>query len=356
MEKIEDAFCRIWDEKESKNKIHASLFNLIIYCPKSSRVHFFQDLVRSIISKFPCRIIFVIVDEKTTDDIFNVDVHAEIIPQGEMQICCEQITIEVSEKNHQRIPFIILPHLVPDLPIYLLWARGPFKDQVVLPNFLPFAKKIIFDSESVISVPIFLKSVVELLNDGKHLIGDLSWTVLRGWRKIIAAAFNSPDIFLQLKECKSINIFYNKYTQDTSQKNLELKAIYLQGWIAAQLNWHFEHIEYSEGIIHLNYQSNDNMMSIKLIPEDYTQLPAGIVTAVEVESHHLNGHIHFKRNPDNRQIAIQQYDSQQCYLPYLVNLPQLNPGQEILDDIFDIEAGQHYKNMINLVSHINWQG
>ena len=72
------------------------------------------------IEKFPSRVIFLTADRQSKADELSADV--SVI---ESDVVCDWIEIRATEKTIEKIPFVVLPHLLTDLPIYVVWGEDP---------------------------------------------------------------------------------------------------------------------------------------------------------------------------------------------------------------------------------------
>lgn len=347
---IDEELKRLWDEEQGKSKVRACLFNLIIYTQKTGRDQFYRDMIKSVVSKFPSRVILISSDDKSTESCLRTNVTTETIGEGELQVFCEVIEIDVAGDLHKRVPYIVLPHILSDLPLYLLWTQDPSKESTILPSLEKFARRIIFDPEASIDLQKFSQTVLALTQNFHCEIGDLNWSALSGWRKIFTSIFNTPENLALLEQSKRIRITYNKHEQFN-----EIKAAYLQGWLAARFNWKFQAIEYLEGNIRLSYKLPTHDIEILLAPENYEQLPSGALVSIEIESLQKKAHFIFKRHLETRRVLIQYSDQDHCDLPYYTYLTGVQEGQEIVEEIFYQSTGTHYQNMLGVLTQIPWQ-
>lgn len=353
---INEELKRLWDEEQGKDKIRACLFNLIIYSQKAERASFCKEMIHSVISKFPCRVIVITTDDQTKEDYLRTGVTTETVTVGVSQIFCEIIQVEVAGKLIERVPFIVLPHILPDLPVYLLWTQDPSTENAVLPHLLPFAKRIIFDSEATVDLQKFSQSVLSLVDHFECELGDLNWSALNGWRRIITTVFDTPEMLIRLVQSHIVRIGYFRNPTQFHPHN-EIEAAYLQAWLAAQLGWSFQSIENNEGNVRLSYKRLSQDVAIFLTPvEDKGfSLSPGALISLEIESYRSKAHIVFKRHPDTRQVFIQYSDEECCELPLFLLLGGTQHGQEIIEEIFYTHPGQHYKNMLQVLSQIPWR-
>lgn len=352
---IQKELSRLWNEAQGKNKTRASLFNLIIYVEKDNRVDYYQQMIKSAISKFPCRVILIINDSKSNEEYLDATVQSESFGDAkDQQIYCELIQIHVSGKSKDQVPYLVLPQILVDLPLYLLWTQDPSLNDPILAHFTNIAKRIIFDSETTTDVQSFAKNVLELIKKLNCEVGDLGWSALSGWRKIIAQVFDTQEELTALSQSKLIKISFNH--DPASFLNMSIiKAAYLHGWLAAQMNWKFKNFDISEGNIHVDYQSPINVVEFLLIPAQVNGLREGEIVGIEIESELQNGLYVVKRAASGRQVFIQYSNKNQCDLPYCVYLPGMKSGEEIIEEIFYPKTGEHYRNMLECLSKIPWR-
>lgn len=349
---INDELTRLWDKEQGEKKIRASLFNLILYVQKTERTAYYQNLIKSVVSKFPCRVILILCDENAGTEHLRTRVSSETIGMGELQIYCELIQIEVAGKLIERVPFIILPHILPDLPVYLLWTQDPATESAVLPHLEPFADRIIFDSEAMSDLQTYCKAVISLIGRFHCAVGDLHWSALSGWRNLLIQSFNSKDSLLSLARSKTIRLYYAKGERS---QNPHIEAAYLQAWIASRLNWKFRAIERYEGTIRLTYQCPFHEVLFLLIPKEESQSKPGTLLEIEIESSENAGHYIFKKGAKTRQVFIQYSEKNLCHLPYFSYLRGKPEGEEIVEEIFYPSGGKHYSDMLDVLVQIPWR-
>src|SRR5690625_570048 len=159
---INEELNRLWDAEQGENKTRASLFTLVLYVQKDERLSFSEELIQSVVSKLPCRVILIVSDETAGKGYLRTSVNSETVGEGDLQIFCEIIRIEVAGSLHRRVPFIIIPQILPDLPVYLLWTQNPATENAILPYLEPIADRIIFDPESTDNLQSYAHAVQTL--------------------------------------------------------------------------------------------------------------------------------------------------------------------------------------------------
>jgi glucose-6-phosphate dehydrogenase assembly protein OpcA len=352
---INEELTRLWNTEQGQKKIRASLFSLILYVQKTERASFYQGLVKSVVSKFPCRVILILSDEHSKEAYLRTSVSSETLGENsDEKIFCEIIQIEVAGKLIERVPFLILPQILPDLPVYLLWTQDPSTESAVLPHLEPFADRIIFDSESTSDLQRYCQSVLSLMHRFHCDIGDLNWSAISGWRTIFSKVFNDQEHFSALTQTKIIRIHYNR-NPSRFLKHTEIEAAFFQAWIASRLNWKFQTIEINEGNIRLSYQRPLYEAVVLLVPQEIAKQPSGSILSIEIESMKDKSLFSFKRHPETRQVFTQYSKKDLCQLPYCNPLTGSTEGQEIIEEIFYPSGGKHYRDVLETLSHMPWR-
>lgn len=346
---IEAELKKLWIEAKGKQKTRASLFNLIFYATTNNRFEFYHKIIDSIINRFPSRIILICLDEKAT---LQAKVSAKSIGNQDSPIYCEIIEVFCNQTYLDRIPYLILPYLAPDLPIYCLWSMLPSKDQVILPRLIPYVNRVIFDSEAIENLNEFAESVIQLADTTDTDIGDLNWSAFSGFRGVIREVFSSPNTKGFLETIDHVEIIYNKNPCPEIQHNT-IEACYFQSWLANKLRWSFKAIDISEGTINLSYTSS-HPISVSIGYEKNSHLLAGTLLKVTIKSKENQGVYHFKRDDLARQISVSYSDDSICQIPSLHPMGGQAEGEEIIQELFYSNAQSHYYAMLKSLKTINW--
>lgn len=345
---ISKELTRLWDEAQGQNKIRASLFNLIVYIQGGERVEHYQKMVQKVVSKFPSRVIFIIADERKDENYLNSSVSSETVGEGDLQIFCEMIKIDVGGQNKEQVPFLVIPQILADLPVYLLWTQDPTSENEILPHLEPYANRIIFDAERNINLQKFSKTIHTLSKSFSCEVGDLHWSAISGWRTLLKGAFNSAEAIETLDEAQTITISYVKGGQET-------EAAYIQAWLASRLGWKFQDFELIEGNIRLSYKRPTHNVVIFLKPQEANSLYPGALLSIEITSQIREMHYMFSRNPQSRQVTIQVSDIEKCELPITGYISGVKAGQEIIEEIFYPAPKHHYQSMLETLAQIPWR-
>lgn len=347
---IEKALEGLCSSSNQKNYTKACLFTLIIYAHEPERVKYHLELVGNILDKFPCRIIFIQI-ESHADKYLHVDVANVTRNREDTAIVCDQITIRSSPSELSRVPYIVIPHIVPDLPVYLLWSQTPFLDHTIFPALQPYASRIIFDSECSESLHQFSKEMLQNLDLLKMDVMDINWALISNWRGLFAQLFDSPARLSVLQKCKSLKIVYN-IAGNKNTRHPAMRALYLQGWLASCLGWTYRSSEKLDDVTMIVYAAKENPSIVTLCPQSTPNLSQGSIVSIEVNS--IDGHTIFISRKQSLSLALIHASSQeQCELPFTLALPDVHQGLAFMKEIFYHTLDHHYRDVLKFISHMD---
>jgi len=334
---IEPQLIRIWEGLAKANKMRASLFNLIVFTRLSPRTDYFRTIVQKVVEKFPCRTLFISHDPDSPKPYLKTAVSV-VSPQADASIACDQIDIGVAGLDLERVPFVLLPHLLPDLPNYLLWAEDPSLPHPLFPPLAQLATRIIFDSESADSLLLFAKTLLELHRKTQIDVADLNWARTEGWRDLIASTFDLGNRKELLKQISLVKFSYNSRETEFFC-HLKIQAMYLLAWLSSRLYWKFEKATPS---LHFQFKAVDG----RIQPENWEKLGPGTVISVELQT--KDGHaMDARRIPEeHHHVKIQFSSPEQCDLPYRFVLGQTATGQSLVKEICTKGTSSHYLDML----------
>lgn len=348
-EQIEPELLRIWEALAKENKMRASLFNLIVFSRLSSRTDYMRNIVQKVVEKFPCRTLFISFDSTSSKSYLKTAVSV-VIPQiGESSIACDQIDIGVAGADVEKVPFLLLPHFLPDLPIYLLWAEDPSHPH---PLFFPLAKlasRVIFDSESADHLLSFAQKLLALKSEMAIDIADLNWARTEGWRDLISSLFNSEEHLPQLETISSLKLTYNA-SETPFFCHLKIQAMYLLAWLASRLQWKCRK---ATKTLHFEFSKEKQRIEVLIQPEQWKDLGPGTILSAELITKDQMV-FQAKRLPDlPHSVNIELSSPEQCELPYQFILGQTAMGQSLAKEVIAKGTSSHYLDMLKELVQID---
>ncbi|MDX8431625.1 MAG: glucose-6-phosphate dehydrogenase assembly protein OpcA [Candidatus Algichlamydia australiensis] len=351
---IENELTRIWDSLQGTNKMRACLFNLIIVSEKNRREEYIKDVAKKVIEKFPSRIIFVEFDPEDQTEKLQTSVSVLTANEGECSIVCDLIRIEVSRSRKERIPFLILPHILPDLPVYLVRGDDPTKEDPICLELEHISSRIIFDSETSENLPFFAKTLLSHHEEFDADVADLNWARLEGWRNLLAATFHTQEKLEMLKRSNSIHIHYNCYETDCFSHN-KTQGVYLQAWLAHQLEWKFVKVAKEDKKAAFTYENGQGPIQIYLHPTTIKELPPGRIINIEVTTANKE-QCTLVRNPlKPHEVQSECSTETLCEMPTHTLMEREASGLSLVREICHNGTSEHFLRTLKAIQHLNPQ-
>lgn len=344
---IESQLKKLWEEQKEANQIRACLFNLIIYSQDSKLTDYLHLMMHTLIEKFPCRILFIDCKGPEVQNHLAASVSSAIFTQGSTTIACDQIVIEVSRDQLHRIPFIVLPLMVSDLPVYLLWAQNPTTEKDILPHLQKYASRLIFHSDCAENLPQFAADLLEMLDKTHFEIRDFNWAACGGWRELLGTLFDTPSRIEELRNTKKITIQYNAH-KTALIHHCEVQAVYVQAWIATQMKWQYT----NSSNLKFFYTFKDKAIEVELVPFDTTLQNPGSLHSIEIQTDSNSLYQIVRKGKDPR-ATIHVTTGDVCEIPYTIPLPDFSKGASFIQELFYRQTSAHYRNMLKVLALMN---
>lgn len=333
---------------DEDTRIKGYLFNLIVYSHEKMRSEHFQKIVRTFIEKFPCRVIFI----ESYQDGENKQLEMKFLPSKEGEILCDKIKISVSKSELFQVPFILLTKLVPDLPIYLVWGQNPTSDNEILPQLEKLATRFVFDAECASNLQEFSLKMLGKIDELKTDFMDVSWAKISGWRDVISETFKTHEKLEYLRKCTRLLIKYNRMPLQDHQHSA-IQAIFLQGWLAAQLGWHFNGVT-CDGEIKITYKRSLGEVEVILRPQERATLELGRVFELEFQDvSELK--TTFTLAEKQSKVMVYVSNPEKCELPFSHPIPDMSKSSTAMKEVFYYRASSHYRKMLSVIKDIPWK-
>lgn len=350
-ENIQKELNKIWESLETTNVARACLFNLIFYTRKNSRTPYIQRIAQKVIERFPSRVIFVTVDDETKEDSLKTEVAILASSKGEFDVSCDYISIETSGPSQQKIPFVVLPHILPDLPVYLVWGENPCSEDPLFSQMEQFASRLIFDSETTENLPRFASCLLEQHEKYGGDIADLNWARIESWREMFSMAFYSSDKLQQIAKSKKISVSYNSLGT-LFFCHTHIQAIYFQAWLACQLNWRFQNLKQEKNTLLFTYRSAEGDVEIVLSSDQVAKLPPGLILSIDIYTTD-DEHFSFMRNSEIlHQVTYQHSMHDKCDLRSQYILNKAESGHSLVKEICHRGTSEHFLKVLNFVKNM----
>ncbi len=347
---VEDRLEKILEKIQGANKMRASLFNMVIYAKKNHRDSYYRTMAQKLIEKFPSRILFVLENTEQTN-LMEISVSVLSANEGESSIYCDLIEFQVSSERRKEVPFAILPHLLPDLPIYLLWGDDPSKEDPLSFNLERLAHRTIFDSEVTDELFSYARAIFTHKEKTSSQIADLNWGRIENWRGLISSVFHSQALIEKLTSSDHIDIYYNDIPSDYLS-HTKTQSIFLVFWIAAQLGWKCHRYEYEKDDTLVEFKTKDHLVKVKLLPQKEEGLKSGRILKIDFFLDQENKICFTRKKEALHHIMIETCHKNVCELSAQQVFDKEESGQSVVNEIYHDKTSQHYLNMLSLILEI----
>lgn len=346
---IETELEKIWDSLQGTSKMRACLFNLIIYGKKGQRAGYLNSLAEKMIQKFPSRIIFVTVDDKHSGDLLETSVSILSAGEGSNEIVCDLINIDVAGNSVKRIPFLILPHILPDLPVYLVYAEDPCKQDPLSYRIEQFATRIIYDSEASDNLPLFAQTVLEHKEKIGTQIADLNWGRIESWRNLFVDTFQIPERLEELRRVQKLTIEYNARETDF-YCHTRIQSVFLQAWVATRLGWKLKKTGKDGEKTIFEYEGEHGAVRVELTPGDTDTLFSGRIMNVELIVNDDTIYSFFRKKGTPHHVIVDRSSKMSCSLPKEYIFDKAETGLSLVKEVCHPTTSKHFLEVLNLLA------
>jgi glucose-6-phosphate dehydrogenase assembly protein OpcA len=235
---IERELTELWKTAAGDDELggavtRACTLNLIAVSYGASAEQSVTIAVDRLTGTHPHRALVVHIEEPQTTQTPPIEAwvqaHCQIPAPGRPQVCCEQITIVTHGEGVLRVPGIILPLLVADVPIVVWYPEGePFGD-ALFARLAELADRVVIDTEHFVDPEGGLRRLVAMRSE-QMVVGDLAWGRLTLWRELIAQCFDSAVLLGQITQLERVRITYGARCS-------RVPGLLLTAWLVARLGW-----------------------------------------------------------------------------------------------------------------------
>ncbi len=328
----------------------ACLFNLIVYANHPDQMASSKALMEMVTERFPCRIIFI-QREESVGPLLQVRGCVYSTTQGALPDY-EEIRISVSCCNLDRVPYVVLPYLLSDLPVFLVWGQDPALEKTVLPSLLHMGDRLIIDSESTENLSRFSQQILKLHKRESLDIVDLNWARISGWREVFRKVFDSPERRQKLAHANRILIHYNQL-ENAVKAGTQTQALYLQAWLADRFGWHLQNISKNGDQSLASYRHASGELLVSLVPGAEPGRWPGVLLGAEVQGPNRS-HFSMKHLPESRQLMVHISSPEACELPFTLLVPGVRRSYPFLKELFYAPGSPQYFTMLHLLAKQDW--
>ena len=345
---IEGELTKLWSSMAEQHKMRACLFTLVMWC--GHRQEYFQEVAQNILNSFPCRLLFVTQDQNDPQALQLKVSMVSANPDGSGPVC-DRIDLHVGSGAEERLPSLLLPRLIPDLPVYLVWGDDPCLESPLLGALRPYATKLIFDSEMSSGLQRFAQKLLQLLGDGSQAIADLNWVRTEPWRDLLARTFADPAPLQALTSAQNIRILYNSCLGPYCHHS-NAQAIYLQGWLASQLRWGCGDYDQVEEHQRVACQTLHGEVIFLVLPELREGVPEGQVSGIEISCREGRLFRFLRRDAPGFVVDLEVEYPTHCEMPVCIIRSAFERGHSLASEVFSPGTNPHFVEMLHWLSRV----
>ena len=272
-----------------------AVFNLVAFASDRPTMQRITDALAALIDHHPSRTIVALVDPTIEDPPIHAWVQVQCKPLGTtgMHVCVDQIIIESKPTVRRRIPNLVLPLLLADLPAIVWWPGEPPMRDPFLYDMLEPANRLVVDTSEFIHVERALLELNTLrYRPGLSVdLADLNWARILPWRELIAQLWDVSDWHPHLHKITKVEIDLGRPTGGRSNRP---QALLLAGWLASRLKWEPMSLERMpdgyrmqakhgrqriEILVHINVDKRSGVRAVRLHAESARSTSIFSVTA-----------------------------------------------------------------------------
>lgn len=197
-----------------------------------------EATLEALIEHHPSRTVVIRTSAATNGPELDawVNVTCKTIGTSGLKACVDQIVIQSTPPALRRVPNVVLPLLLAELPVVLWWPGEPPLREPLLYDLLEPATRFVVDTLGFVHVERTLISLNNLRQRPTVRVdlGDLNWDRLLAWRELVAQFWDVPSWRSQLRSVERVEIDLGKPAGGRSNR---AQALLMAGWLASRLGW-----------------------------------------------------------------------------------------------------------------------
>jgi glucose-6-phosphate dehydrogenase assembly protein OpcA len=214
-----------------------AVLNLVAYAADATTMERIVGTLAALVDHHPSRTIVAMVNSGGGTEM-DAHVHVDCRPVGTsgLKVCIEHVIVGASPRALRRLPNVVLPLLLSDLPVVFWWPGEPALREPLLYDLLRPANRFVVDTLGFVHVERSLVMLDALRNrPGLSIdLADLNWGRLLPWRELVAQFWDVPAWRAHLNRVDRVEIQLGKPTDARSNR---AQALLLAGWLASRLGW-----------------------------------------------------------------------------------------------------------------------
>lgn len=188
--KLPEALLGLWDtcmQNQAGSDVARALTLNVIAIAEAGDAEALRDITEQLQRHMPCRAFLLLVDDNAEDEC--AELLATTRCHGPIRdIVLEQIVLRVRSRDLDRVPGLLRPLILDDLPSHLYWAMPWPGNEQSFDTLAKLCQHAIVDS-SRFGNPARELPILKQRREAGAQLTDLSWLRVQPWRRALAEAF-----------------------------------------------------------------------------------------------------------------------------------------------------------------------
>lgn len=222
-----------------QEQMRANTLNLVAVAPTLDIAEMILTTVSQLKDFLPTRTIIVITDptlKRPKTWHIDLQINETSIKGDSPGILFETITFWTDQSSAGVLSSVVSPLLISELPTFLWWPSGEFRDNAIFEDLALIADRLVFDSARLGNDAHAVADYRTLIDEPTDpIVGDFTWLRLAPWRQLVAQFFDPQDTQKSLDFIDSLSISYAQERKDRGSGFAA--ALLICGWIGSRLGW-----------------------------------------------------------------------------------------------------------------------
>ncbi|MGQ9681464.1 MAG: glucose-6-phosphate dehydrogenase assembly protein OpcA [Anaerolineae bacterium] len=280
--------------------VRLTSLNLIAYAGTRAQIDGMAQLAAALADQHPSRAVFIAEEPDSEGWQFRVWAQCRPTLPGTV-VCFEAVEIVAAPASLPRVPAVVLPLLLRDLPAVLWWPGDVPTDTVLFQRLMASADRLVLDSGSSRQPLDLLARLAKMAHtEGcQCALGDLNWGRLLPWRELTAEFFDPPDCRPRLDRIRQVRIEYETPVPDA----LTAQALLFVAWLATRLGWASLPSPWSRTVAgeQLSFRRGGQQVTVEMVALPARAEPALRFLALRADGEGSQAAFTIRRSPEGSQ-------------------------------------------------------
>lgn len=303
---------------QNNDVMRANTLNLVAVAPSLEIAEMILSTVSQLKDFLPSRTIIVITDPSLQrPKTWHVDLQINETSSKDDTpgILFETITFWTDQSSAGVLSSLVSPLLISELPTFLWWPSGEFRDNAIFEDLALVADRLVLDSARLGNDAHAVADYRTLIDeDTDPLVGDFTWLRLAPWRQLVAQFFDPVDMISSLSAIDSVSIAYAQEREDRGSGFAA--ALLICGWLGSRLGWEvIEPLEprktggWTAFMAATDANGRANEVSIRITPDATPGAKFSLRSVEIITNHDTNGRFVVQRTDQDDLITSSETSS-----------------------------------------------